>query len=442
MDYTLIQYRTHQWEERAYECAKRQLEKRGWPVAELRFDIDLVIPGLAIDTELGNIVKPNRFGYIKRACHGTQMLDFDTQRRTYSRVHVEPEVSRWVPLNTLFSLSRACIYAQLVDLLEANALSGVKGYLELYRIVTASLDQAHMEGELKEEIAADPARFVELDQELPQTLVDLKQAGKKLLLITNAEWPYTQAMMSFAFDHMLPSATTWRELFDLIFVSARKPYFFSQRNPVFEVVEQSGLLRPVVGPVRDGRVYLGGSAGLVEDQLELSGDEILYVGDHILTDVHASKTLLRWRTALVVPELETELAALAAFAPDQAAIDELMATKEQKEQEQANLRLQLQRRSGKPATEQERSTKQLRRDLDAVRAELVELVRLISPFPHRQRQEPPGAPDRNPRRHLHGEGLAPLRLYTFCLPALPPRLAPPRRGSLINGRVVPPIALY
>lgn len=46
---------------------------------------------------------------------------------------------------------------------------------------------------------------------------------------------------------------------------------------------------------------------MVEKSLGIHGDEILYVGDHIFTDVSQSKVHLRWRTALICRELEDEV---------------------------------------------------------------------------------------------------------------------------------------
>ena len=46
---------------------------------------------------------------------------------------------------------------------------------------------------------------------------------------------------------------------------------------------------------------------MVESSLNVHGDEILYVGDHIYTDVSVSKVHLRWRTALICRELEEEV---------------------------------------------------------------------------------------------------------------------------------------
>lgn len=58
-----------------------------------------------------------------------------------------------------------------------------------------------------------------------------------------------------------------------------------------------------------GGLYSGGSAQMVENSLNIHGDEILYVGDHIYTDVSQSKLHLRWRTALICRELEDEVSA-------------------------------------------------------------------------------------------------------------------------------------
>ena len=42
-----------------------------------------VISGLVIDKEKGNLVKADRFGYVKRAMHGTQMLSTRAVRYRY-----------------------------------------------------------------------------------------------------------------------------------------------------------------------------------------------------------------------------------------------------------------------------------------------------------------------------------------------------------------------
>lgn len=74
MDYTLMHYNVMAWEGRAYDYCMVNLRNMGFPVEGLAFDPDLVIRGLVIDKEKGNLVKADRFGYVKRAMHGTTML--------------------------------------------------------------------------------------------------------------------------------------------------------------------------------------------------------------------------------------------------------------------------------------------------------------------------------------------------------------------------------
>ncbi len=387
MDYTLVHYRTEVWERRAYEHARRGLARRGFDVDECRFDPDLFTLGLVIDTELGNVLKANRFGYVKKAFHGTRPMAFEAQRATYARALVDLAEPRWVFMNTLFSLSEATLYAQLVDRLDAGRMEGVLGYADLYRAVKSATDEAHMLGELKAEISAAPERYVELDPEVPLALADLRAAGKKTLLITNSEWAYTRDIMAFAFDRFVPADVgTWRDLFDVIIVGARKPAFFTQESPLFEVVNDEGLLRPSVSGIERGRVYLGGHAGLIEQHLALSGEQILFVGDHIFADVNVSKKVLRWRTALVLRELERELEALEGFKPKQAELTALMGEKTRLEYRYSRLRLELQRiehgYGPRPdATSTEAGTPDaLRARMEALRARLVALDARIAPL--------------------------------------------------------------
>lgn len=381
MDYTLIHYRVDEWERLAYEHLKTWLLARKFPVESLTFDPDFVIRGLIIDTENGNLLKVNRFGYVKRAMHGTKFVDFETMRRLYSRTIVDLSESRFVFLNTLFSVSEACMYAGLVDLLEAGQLPAAMGYEQLYRLTKQGLDEAHTEGRLKAEIMANPDRFVLLDPDAPSALLDQKRAGKKLLLITNSEWGYTDSMMRYAYGRFLPSGMTWRDLFDIVIVQARKPDFFMQRSPLFRIVTDDGLLAPTIGPMTTGQCYLGGDAMQVEKSLGISGDEILYVGDHIWGDVRVSSSILRWRTALILRELEEEVKASHAARVDEARLVALMEEKEAKELAICQLRLvELRRKTAAEIADGAPTLQEVENRLTAMKQALAELDERIGPL--------------------------------------------------------------
>jgi len=186
--------------------------------------------------------------------------------------------------------------------------------------------------------------------------------------------------MSFTLDSLMGPGASWRELFELVIVSARKPDFFTHSMPAFEVVTQDGLLRPCPGGIKKPGVYVGGDATDIERYLGVAGEEILYVGDHIFVDVHISKSVMRWRTALVLRELEEEVAALEAFAAQQTELAHMMEAKVRLEFAFSQARLKLQRLTNAYGPQPADDAQQLKDAMAALRAELVALDEHIAPL--------------------------------------------------------------
>jgi hypothetical protein len=132
-------------------------------------------------------------------------------------------------------------------------------------------------------------------------------------------------------------------------------------------------------PLKPGTMYLGGSARQVERHLGLSGDEILYVGDHMFGDVWVSKSVLRWRTALILREIEDEIRHVQAFAARERELTRLMGEKEGVEAEQCWAKVELQRQKGgyAPAGSGDPQSRinQLRQRLDALDQKIAPLAR-------------------------------------------------------------------
>ncbi|MDH3294477.1 MAG: HAD-IG family 5'-nucleotidase [Acidimicrobiia bacterium] len=371
MDYTLIHYRVEEWEGAAFAYARDHLSKQGLPVESFTFEPEAFTIGLTFDLQLGNLIKPTRFGYVVRSQHGTKMLDFDDQRRLYSESVVELSEPRYEFMNTLFELSRASLWTQLVELHDRRPIGGVSGYVDLYRLVDEALTESHVGGALKDEIVADPDRFVDPDPDVVQTLLDQRLAGKILLLITNSDWAYTRQIMARIVDPFCPPGKTWRDLFDIVIVSANKPRFFQGSYPIYRVVdEEQSLLAPHRGPLEKGHVYFGGNARIVEESLGLSGGQPLYVGDHLFGDVLVTKDVLRWRTALIARELEAEILSVIAFDERQGQLEQLMVEKVAMDRRQAQLRLSS-RRSGGGS---------VRRELDRISRQAMKLDQRIAPL--------------------------------------------------------------
>jgi 5'-nucleotidase len=64
-----------------------------------------------------------------------------------------------------------------------------------------------------------------------------------------------------------------------------------------------------VAPLERGAVYEGGNLGDFEQAIGVTGDRILYVGDHIYGDILRSKRDSAWRTAMIIQEMEAEVVA-------------------------------------------------------------------------------------------------------------------------------------
>lgn len=321
LDYTLVQYQVDNWEAAAYRYAKLKLEELGFPVSGLEFTTELIVRGCIVDKVRGNIVKVDRFGYVRRAIHGTRKLSRKEVHDMYGRLTVDlRNTQRWSFANTLFSISEGCLYAQLVDKLDDGTLvtesrppfndSRCSTYENLWAACAKALFKAHVNSALKADVLADPSHFVLRDADLPATLLDMKASGKRLTLVSNSDWTYARPMMTYIFDPFLPGGTTWRDLFDVVIVSARKPAFFSESMPLYEIVDEDTGMMLERFKLETGKVYAGGSARMVEKLFACERDQLLYVGDHIYTDANLVKATMRWRTALVIQELEDEVRAL------------------------------------------------------------------------------------------------------------------------------------
>ena len=196
-------------------------------------------------------------------------------------------------------------------------------------------------------------------------------------MLFRSEWEFVGQIMTYAFDSHLPAGMTWRDLFDLVIVSAGKPNFFLQEQPAFELATEEGLLKRVVGSLKQGSIYVGGHAGLVEEAFGLQGGEIMFVGDHMESDVQVTKSMLRWRTGLVLSELEEEFASLQEFRDQQAELSEMMIQKADLERQQAQLRLQAQRakqgygpESGVSIAEQDQRMHEITKKISALDAQI------------------------------------------------------------------------
>ena len=333
MDYTLAIYKKAPMEQLQYDLTVDKLVSiMGYPaeIKSLVYDPASVIRGLVVDKRTGNVLKMDTHGRVARAWHGHRRISVEDTIATYAHMRLRLGSESLASADTLFSMPEVALFANLVEFFEkrlergesaapltmphdapSDRLLGRINSWKLFDDVREAIDAIHRDGSLKNVIMADLGAYFVVDEGLPLTLHKLRSAGKKLFLLTNSFWAYTDAVMSFLLDGQLKEYATWRQYFDVVITGGKKPAFFTERRPFLEVMAKKGV-EQTIGEVDADRferahVYQGGNIADFERMAQARGEEILYVGDHIFGDIVRSRRDSRWRTCLVVEELEGEI---------------------------------------------------------------------------------------------------------------------------------------
>jgi 5'-nucleotidase len=307
MDYTLAIYDQPQMDELQIRCTLPRLVARGYPefLKELPYDISFPIRGLMIDKKLGHILKMDRYKVVHKAFHGLRELDAEQLRALYHQRKIRLTAARYHWIDTLYALSEVTMYAHIIEAMESRGLA--IDYARLFEDIRESIDEAHRDGTVLEAVANDYQRYVIRDPDLAQTLHKWRSAGKKLFLLTNSRGSYTERMMEYLLGGSTPEYPTWRHFFDAVVCSAAKPAFFQERRPLME--RDGDQLRPTGAHLERGKMYEGGNLHDFERLLGVTGDRVLYVGDHIYGDILRSKKESTWRTAMIIQEMTAEVLA-------------------------------------------------------------------------------------------------------------------------------------
>ena len=308
MDYTLALYQQDRLEKLSIELTLKKLTaNHGYSdeIESLKYDPRLAIRGVVIDRNLGNVFKMDRHGHVGRVFHGCRELTKEERNMAYRRIRIRLSSPRYAWIDTLFGLPEAVMYQTLVDHFERTGKQ--VAYRDLFDHIRASIDEAHRDDTLKNVIKAEMPSYVIKDPKLAETLHKLRSSGKKIFLLTNSLWDYSNAVMSYLLDGERKAYPSWRNYFDAIIVGAAKPAFFTEKRPFIQIDPATGQAcdTKVRQLVRD-RVYQGGNIFDFENMTNVRGDRVLYVGDHIYGDMIRLKKVHTWRTAMVVQELDME----------------------------------------------------------------------------------------------------------------------------------------
>lgn len=330
MDHTLVRYHTQAFEEMVFKTVVDKLiNEKGYPknISKIPFEMDRALKGLVLDKIRGNVLKLSLHGRVKSAYHGLEEIDYRKRSKIYRGMVIDLSDPNFLPMDTAFSISHTSLFSSLVDFKDKNS-HALPDYEEISSDILEMVDLAHRDDSLKSQVRENPKKYIMQDAKIPKTLEVYKKSGKRLWLITNSDFGYTKAIMEFAFDPFLKDHSSWRDLFEIGITFASKPSFFTSSRSFLEVNPETGTMTNISGRLEKGKIYQGGSAERLEQDMELEGEKILYIGDHIFGDVVALKKSCHWRTALVLEDIETELGSLQKASDYARKIETLMEEKE------------------------------------------------------------------------------------------------------------------
>ena len=380
MDYTLVGYHTKELEKLTYKLVIDTLIKdKNYPeeIKKLKFNFNRSIVGIVIDKRKGNLLKLSRYNKVKMSSHGLREIGYQEQNKLYQEMAIDTETSDFQSLDTSFSISNGVLYAQLVQLKDGSV--DLPDFYQLAEDLKAAIDTVHRNDSLKSIIKENFKKYVDVDPKVTLLLERYLAYGKRLIIITNSDYTYSNDLLNFAVNPFLKNHKKWQELFEIIITLADKPRFFTDRNGFLEVDEETGLMKNHFGPVSRG-IYQGGWFKKVQRDLGVQGSEILYLGDHIYGDVVSIKKSCNWRTALVLGDLEDELSNIKASKNVQKEITDLMGKKSKLE-----AKINLYDISGSKDKREKRETiTKLFEEIDAVNGriseKLAELKKYFNPY--------------------------------------------------------------
>jgi len=371
MDHTIVRYHTEKFEELTHSSVlKKLVEQKSYPadILKIKFNYHAVIQGLVIDKKNGNLLKLSRFSKVKASTHGTRPIDFKEQQKLYNNLVVDFNDPNMQILDSSFSVAHGVLFAQLIDTKEDGLT--LPRFDQIADDVREMLDVAHSDGTLKDEVRRNISEYIIQDPDCAPLFERFKSYGKKLLVITNSDYSYTKLLLDYTINPFLKEYKTWIELFDIVIVGSQKPRFFTDRLRFLSIDPNTGLMTNYDKKVEKG-LFQGGSAGKLQKDLGLEGDEILYLGDHIYGDVVSIKKTFNWRTALVLESLSEEILSLQKGKVIQEAIDTLMRGKETLEVEMNKIYMI---ESAKRSDEQKKRIEVLYDQIDEMNSELSQRI--------------------------------------------------------------------
>ncbi|KAI7870738.1 HAD-superfamily hydrolase [Spinellus fusiger] len=314
-DYTLANY-TDTLSQTIYDILKGiMVDVLRYPkqIKDFHFDPSFAIRGLHYDMNKGWLMKIDNMANIQLStvyAGREQVHDVEEVIRLHQGTHISPSYLKlnMFQLNDLFSTPLACLLSDILQYFKESITSFHPRYvsddvMHAASILHTSSSRSAYEigGPLHEAIVKQIPAYLDKAPHLVGLLEHLRSNGKKTFLLTNSSLPFISEGMNY-----LTSTKNWRELFDVVIVSARKPDFYRLRLPFRRTCEPTWSS---VDRFEPGEVYEGGNLIDFTRMTGWTGQRVLYFGDHLFSDLIDPILQKGWHTGAIVHELKQEIEA-------------------------------------------------------------------------------------------------------------------------------------
>lgn len=288
----------------------------------LEDDMDFIQKGLILDIKRGNFLKVSTKGEILRATHGTRPMTRCQILETYGKNRIWEPVLKFAEtlydqansehirsFKDYFDLPAAVACARAIDA-EDRGEDGPPEVYDVWPDVHVALCSLYRreyyrcdKGGYFPELKNNPEIYLyEVSERLRKWLKSLKE-HTFTFLISGSSIDYASHISQFVLGE------NWRDYFDMVVFTAKKPGFFTGNKPFLELDGIDDGKQVPFSELRIEGTYANGNWDelyqLVKQESGVENPHCLYVGDHICQDT-MTPFLKGIDTVAVVEEMAAE----------------------------------------------------------------------------------------------------------------------------------------
>ncbi|KAG1687821.1 5'-nucleotidase domain-containing protein 2 [Nymphon striatum] len=216
----------------------------------------------------------------------------------YKKVYVDNNLNNVLVLEIgLFQFDQVSTMVQLSDLFSVPEI------LLLSQVTEVSVSSIHPSMRDIITMPENIENYLEKKCCYGNFLECLRNAGKKLFIVTNSPFSFVNSGMCYLLG---PS---WQKFFDVVVVQARKPHFFQEHNRPFRIYDP--LLKrhkwERIYQFESSKIYMEGTVNQFHAMTGWENSRVLYFGDHVYADLIDATLDKGWKTGAIISELQDEI---------------------------------------------------------------------------------------------------------------------------------------